>query len=165
MIKTTFETIWEKSLETVARQNGAVDGDLHRVRTAAKNLLVAAGWAQPSGDCSFVSDADLQACVSAAVPAVTRAAKQAESERRLAPPTPGLSPTKRQIMAGAETVELTSAQLTASAFSPQMAQVGDRCPRCSGSMEPVGLVNERAGLYCVRDRVVLPLASEQAVRS
>ena len=172
-LNASFESVWSTSLEPKARALGAIDGDLDRVRAAAKSLMITAGWTNNTGDCSFVNEGDLSNCLSATVQLVENTTKSVVAQRRVVTAKAGFGPTKAQVVAGsaralvsasAPTVELTSTQVAASNFAPAMARVGDRCPRCSGSMEPVGLVNERAGLYCPRDRVVLPLPADQSVR-
>lgn len=172
-LNATFESVW-KELEPKARALGAIDGDIDRVAIAARNLMITAGWASRDGTCDFVSDTDRATCLKATSEVVENTTKLVVAQRRVVHARPGFGVTKAQVLAGgaratisaqvASTVELTSTQIAANAFAPGFAKVGDRCPRCSGSMEPVGLVNERAGLYCPRDRVVLPLSADQSVR-
>jgi hypothetical protein len=175
-IKTSFEQLWAGELEAKARAAGAIDGDIPRIRSAAKNLLISAGWAETTGECHFLSDGDKGACLTAAAETIERTTGQLVSERNLVRATtqPGFSPTKTQVLAGSaqaavsagvETMVLESVQqVSAGSFTPACAKLGDRCPRCSGSMETVGLVNDKASIYCTRDRVVLPLSSDYSMR-
>lgn len=173
-LSASFESVWKENLEPKARALGAHDADLDRARTAAKNMMIAAGWATVDGKCEFISENDLKNCLETTTPVVEKATQTAMADRRVVTAQTGFVPTKAQVVAGAakalvsagaEPVELTSAQVTTASNSlAGLAAVGDRCPRCSGSMDPVGLVNDRAGLYCPRDRVVLPLPANQTVR-
>lgn len=176
--KQSFESLWSRHLEPKAKAHGVRDGDVSKVRTAVKNLLVTAGWADQNGATSFGSIKDFNACLSAATQTIDRVAPPLAAERKLTTVRAGFTPTKSQMLAGsavalpAATGEWTpvtlesvpEVQVAAVTFSPLLAKLGDKCPRCSGSMQPVALVNDRAALYCNRDRVVLPLPPEQTMR-
>lgn len=153
----TFDSFWQ-SLEGTAKDLGVTDGDLPQLRTSVKSVLVAAGWADPSGKTEFLSASDEKACRAAAETEVSRLAPALAQARQLVF-TSGFHPTKNSLSAASAPVvtEMTSAQTVTSSFQPQMAKVGDSCPRCSGPMQAVGLVNDRSALYCPKDRVVEPL--------
>jgi hypothetical protein len=168
-IKSSFSQVWSKHLEAKAREAGAIDGDIPRLQNSAKNLMVSAGWTSPDGQCDFVSPQDLSACVQAAAEEIASTAQKLAGERRLRRLPVGSTTTKSQVTSGSAhqigaAAELSSAQTTSSSAMPIMAKPGDRCPRCSGSMRSLGLVNDRAGLYCQRDRVVLPLSADFQMR-
>lgn len=159
----TFDNFWT-SIEAKAKELGVVDGDLPQVRTAVKNVLVTAGWADISGAVNFLSDKDKAAAVSAATAEVQRLSPTIAQSRKLTFNS-GFQPTKNSLSANTTTsLEMSNVQSVSSNFAPQMAKVGDACPRCSGSMQPVGLVNERSALYCPKDRVVMPLPAGVSLR-
>lgn len=174
-IKTTFDDLWKKGLENDARSLGVIDGDLPKVRSKVKNVLIRAGWATAAGDVDFVTDMDAANALQAARKELNRVSERLVAERKVvrASKTPGMAPTKAQVLnasaesltPGPQQVHLESTQHAVEAsFLPKMAQVGDRCPRCHGSMTPVGLANSRGGLYCTKDRVVVPLSADTQVR-
>lgn len=157
MTKEDFESVWKNVLVPKASALGAVDGDLDKLRSKVKNYLASAGWVLPSGEMSFVSKTDKASCLSAAADQIARVVPTLVESRRV---------TRMQVTAATVSANFVSdpaAHVSASAL-PGMASMGDRCPRCSGSMEPVGLVNDRVGLYCTRDRVVLPLPEGTQLR-
>jgi len=160
-IKLSFSDLWATHLEAKALAAGAVDGDFQSIRVAARNVLVSAGWDDGQGALNFVSNTDLASCIKAAVEAVETSAHLASHHRLAAraQPVVGASATKAQVLSAYSMAEFTSAQKApVASFSPLMAKPGDRCPRCSGSMEPVILVNDKPAVYCTKDRVVLPLS-------
>lgn len=159
----TFDNFWS-SIEAKAKELGVVDGDLPQVRTAVKNVLVTAGWADVSGIVNFLSDNDKAAALSAATAEVQRLSPAISQSRKLTL-TAGFQPTKNSLSANTTTtLEMSNVESVSSSFTPQMAKVGDACPRCSGSMQPVGLVNDRSALYCPKDRVVMPLPTGVSLR-
>jgi len=159
----TFDNFWS-SIEAKAKELGVVDGDLPQVRTAVKNVLVTAGWADVSGIVNFLSDNDKAAALSAATAEVQRLSPAISQSRKLTL-TAGFQPTKNSLSANTTTtLEMSNVESVSSSFAPQMAKVGDACPRCSGSMQPVGLVNDRSALYCPKDRVVMPLPTGVSLR-
>jgi hypothetical protein len=171
----TFDKLWNQGMADDARRLGVVDGDLSRVRSKVKNLLIDAGWAKADGAVEFVTEQDAANALQAAHKVLTSAAASFSAQRKVVKASVGHSPTRAQVLSGSTissavsndpvTVNLTSANtVDAGSFNPEMGKVGDRCPRCHGSMEPVGLVNDRAGLYCPRDRVVSPLPAGTQVR-
>jgi hypothetical protein len=164
-----FDNLWTSDLEAKAKGLGVIDGDLPRVRAAVKNALVSADWAANDGSLTFLSENDRNNAVKAALDVLTTVSQRASADRRVTVKPTGSSPTKSQVLlastAGAPTTAFASVTpVRNGAFTPDVAKAGDKCPRCSGSMEPVGLVNDRAGLYCSRDRVVLPLSAASSVR-
>lgn len=161
-ISSTFESFWQ-SLEVKAKELGVGDGDLPQLRSGVKNVLVAAGWSNTSGKLEFLSASDQSACEAAAMAEMQRVAPAMAQSRKLTF-TSGFNPTKHNLSASTTTTEMASVSPVTSAFSPMMAKVGDTCPRCSGSMQAVGLVNERSALYCPKDRVVMPLPSGVTLR-
>jgi hypothetical protein len=159
----TFDNFWS-SIEAKAKELGVVDGDLPQVRTAVKNVLVTAGWADVTGIVNFLSDNDKAAALSAATAEVQRLSPAISQSRKLTL-TAGFQPTKNSLSANTTTtLEMSNVESVSSSFTPQMAKVGDACPRCSGSMQPVGLVNDRSALYCPKDRVVMPLPTGVSLR-
>jgi hypothetical protein len=161
----TFDNFWS-SIEAKARELGAVDGDLPQIRIAVKNVLVTAGWADVSGIVNFLSETDKASALSAATAEVQRLSPALTQARKLTF-TAGFQPTKGSLSASASAspvLEMSNVESVSSSFSPQMAKVGDACPRCSGSMQPVGLVNDRSALYCPKDRVVMPLPTGVSLR-
>jgi hypothetical protein len=159
----TFDNFWS-SIEAKARELGAVDGDLPQIRSAVKNVMVTAGWADVSGSVNFLSKSDKASALSAATAEVQRLSPAITHARKLTF-TAGFQPTKGSLSASASPVlEMSNVESVSSSFSPQMAKVGDACPRCSGSMQPVGLVNDRSALYCPKDRVVMPLPTGVSLR-
>ena len=160
-ISGTFENFWQ-DLERKAKDQGVGDGDLSQVRRAVKNVLIAAGWADAAGNVEFLSEADKTACKAAADAEVARVVP-AMAQARTLNFTAGFHPTKNALQASTAT-EMTAVSPVSAAFNPVLAKVGDKCPRCEGSMQAVGLVNERAALYCPKDRVVMPLPSGVSLR-
>lgn len=160
-ISGTFEQLWQ-DLEVSAKTAGIIDGDLDIVRSSVKNLLVTAGWADPSGVVSFVSTSDQATCVEAAKTELARLAPTLSTQRKLVTAELSSHQNKMQVLSAGAATDFTGTGVSASA--PTMAKAGDRCPRCSGAMEPVGLVNDRAALYCDKDRVVLPLPFGTSLR-
>jgi hypothetical protein len=159
----TFDNFWS-SIEAKAKELGVVDGDLPQVRTAVKNVLVTAGWADVSGGVNFLSDNDKAAALSAATTEIQRLSPTISQSRKLTF-TAGFQPTKNRLSANTTTtLEMSNVESVSSSFTPHMAKVGDACPRCSGSMQPVGLVNDRSALYCPKDRVVMPLPTGVSLR-
>lgn len=176
----TFDKLWNQGMADDARKLGVIDGDLLTVRSRVKALFVSAGWAQPDGTVEFVTEQDAANALQAAREVVEKTSTRLAAERKVVrahPVSAGTTPTKMQVLSGnarpidhineagssSAVLHSTGAVATAS-FNPKMGQVGDRCPRCHGSMEPVGLVNERGALYCSRDRVVQPLPDGTQVR-
>lgn len=172
----TFNKLWKQGMEDDARRLGVIDGDLAAVRAKVKNTLVSGGWANAEGNVEFVTEQDAANALQAAQKTLIAASERLAKERKVVRTSSGVTPTKASVLSAStvhvdpsekRVVNLTSAGNThvdASAFSPKMGEVGDRCPRCRGSMDPVGLVNDRAGLYCTRDRVVVPLPTGTQVR-
>lgn len=163
----TFENFW-LPLEAKAKAVGVKDGDLTAVRASVKNLLVTAGWSDSAGNTSFLSASDQASCLAAAEAEVSRVAPTVAASRKLVVSS-GFHPTKASVSAGISPpmtlTEMSSVPtVSASNFRPEMGKAGDRCPRCSATMEPVGLVNDRAALYCAKDRVVTPLPSGTSLR-
>lgn len=163
----TFDNFWQP-IEAKAKALGVSDGDLPHVRSSVKNVLIASGWADPAGAVNFLSDTDKGACLAAAEAEVARLAPAMNQSRKLTF-SAGFQPTKHNLSASTTTApgaftEMANVQTVSSNFSPTMAKVGDACPRCSGAMQPVGLVNDRAALYCPKDRVVQPLPSGVSLR-
>ena len=170
-ISGTFEELWQSGMEANAKDLGVLDGDLATVRSKVKNLLIRAGWAQSDGSVGFVSDLDHANALQACRKELNAAADKLVSERKVvrASAVPGSTPTKEQVLSASSNVpqEATlypSAIVDASSALPKIGHIGDRCPRCSASMQPVGLANNKAALYCTQDRVVVPLASDITVR-
>lgn len=166
MIKTTFDLLWKKGLENDAKNLGVIDGDLGTVRAKVKNLFVSAGWAEPDGTASFVSDLDFANALQAARAELNKVAPFIAATRKVEAirASAGGSPTKSQVVAGKSlsasaevTLQSTGNLVTAATFAPKMGQVGDKCPRCNSQMDPVMLANKQPAIYCVRDRVVTPL--------
>jgi hypothetical protein len=172
MAKTTssFDHLWTSELEAKAKSLGVIDGDLPRIRATVKNTLISADWAANDGTVTFSSEEDRNNAIKAAVDVLTIASQRTAAERRVVvKPTVGSAPTKSQVLlasAGGDALTAFSSVSTVrtGAFAPEMAKAGDKCPRCNSSMEPIGLVNDRAALYCSRDRVVLPLSASSSVR-
>jgi hypothetical protein len=156
----TFDSFWQ-SIEADVKDLGISDGDLAHARSSVKSVLVAAGWADPSGSVNFLSESDKASCKAAAEAEVARLAPVMNQSRKLSF-SAGFQPTKNSLTASTTTAagaftEMANVQTVSSNFSPALAKLGDACPRCSGTMQPVGLVNDRAALYCPKDRVVQPL--------
>jgi len=172
----TFDNLWNKGMASDARSLGVRDGDLHTVRSKVKNLLVGSGWATPDGKVEFVTEQDAANALLAARNVIEEASATLSASAKIVVASAGTSPTKQQVLSGSakatvvssgtEQVTLTStnSEVVNAAFHPKMAQAGDRCPRCHGAMEPVSLANERGGIYCRQDRVVLPLPTGTQVR-
>jgi hypothetical protein len=146
------------AVEPRARELGAQDSDVSELRSKVRNLVIAAGWGDIAGNLAFVSDSDQKNCISAAMTlvddeTVPLVAKRVRSNRKIrvgyaASPTGG------------------SAAISASTFAPVGAQTAalpdpvtpdTRCPRCASAMSTVGLANDGVGIYCSKDRIVLPL--------
>ena len=168
-ISGSFDNLWTSELEAKAKAFGVIDGDLSRIRATVKNALISADWALNDGSLLFSSENDKANAVKAAVEVLSAASQRQVAERRVTVrPTVGSSPTKAQVLqasTGVDSMSFSSVSTVKSgSFSPDMAKAGDKCPRCSGAMDPVGLVNDRAALYCPRDRVVLPLPPASSVR-
>lgn len=174
--KTTFAALWDK-LEPKAKAAGVLDGDLGEVRSSVKNVLISGGWTDAHGVVTFLSDRDQVTALTAAVETIKNVAPVLADQRQAVRASVGFTPTKAQVLSGSATspvtaaptpVALSSIQNPAaaptSAFAPVMAKIGDKCPRCSGAMEPVALANDRAGIICMRDRVVLPLPPDFSVQ-
>lgn len=161
-ISSSYEDFWQV-LEAKAKELGLTDGDLPHVFTAVKNVVVSAGWADQTGAMSFLSESDKEACVQASFAEIERIAPKLEHERKLTFKS-GFSPTKSNLKPGTTTAQISSTGTLSSSSLVAMGKPGDRCPRCSGSMQPVGLVNDKAALYCPKDRVVLPLAGDASIR-
>jgi len=169
----TFDEIWNQGMEANAKALGVRDGDLPKVRAKVKNLFISAGWASPEGDVEFVSQLDAANALQAARKELSRVAERVAHEGKVVRATAGTTPTKSQVLSasagsdptGPTTATIhTSHTIEAGAFAPKMGKVGDRCPRCMGSMEPVGLANGKGAIYCTRDRVVVPLSQDTQVR-
>lgn len=163
-ISSNFESFWQ-SLEPKAKGTGMSDGDLAHARSSVKNVLVAAGWSDSSGRIEFLSSADQAACENAALAEVQRIAPSLVQSRKLVF-TDGFHPTRHSLSAQTQP-QAALAEMTpvvSSNFHPTLAKVGDNCPRCSGAMQAVGLVNDRSALYCPKDRVVMPLPSGVSLR-
>ncbi len=164
----SFDQLWTSDLEAKAKALGALDGDLPRVRATVKNALISADWASNDGSLRFSSDNDQNNALKAAVEAMTSASQRAAAERKVTVKHAGVAPTRSQVLLASASAPPTTfssvSPVRTGAFSPESAKAGDKCPRCNSMMEPVGLVNERAALYCSRDRVVLPLSAESSVR-
>ncbi len=167
-----FNHLWQTILEPKAKDMGLIDGDMPKVRSAVKNMMVSAGWSDVEGKVDFISAEDLNAGMEASLDIIKVIGPTLVASRRVTH-RHGFTPTKTQIVdttvspvvqASVEPVELTSTQSVTAAFHPEMGKVGDRCPKCSGSMEPVALVNERGAIMCQRDRVVTPLPIGYSVR-
>lgn len=154
MKKDTFENLWTNILSAKAASAGVSDGDLDEVRSSVKSALVSAGWVESSGACSFLSNTDKGNCLTAAAEQIQRVAPNLVNNRKV---------TRMQVMSASATTDFAPNNAV-SASLPGMAKVGDRCSKCSGTMDVVGLVNDRAGLYCSRDRVVLPLPSGTSLK-
>lgn len=168
-ISGTFDQLWTSDMESKAKALGVIDGDLHRVRASVKNLLVTAGWAANDGSLSFTSETDRSNAITASMQVLTSTAQRTAAERRVTVAPRGSTPTKASILqasaaAPPQSASFSSASPVRVASFPALAKVGDRCPRCNGNMDPVGLVNDRGALYCPRDRVVLPLSPDVSVR-
>ncbi len=162
----TFESFWAQNLEPKAKAHGVVDGDLSRIRGAVKNLLISAGWATVEGAMTLSSDKDAANCLTAAAASVDATAPFVAAERKVVRVSAGSTPTKGMLRASADgdSVVDFASQTTVNPEFPVLASVGDACPRCKGSMEPVALANNKAAVYCNRDRVVLPLPANLEVR-
>jgi len=170
----TFDKLWNRGMADDARRLGVVDGDLASIRSKVKNRLIDAGWAKADGTVEFVTEQDAANALKAAQDTLVAAASKVTTERKVVRASVGTSPTRSQVLSGSarpigsqpNVATLMSANTTvdAGSFNPEMGKVGDRCPRCHGSMAPVGLVNDSAGLYCPRDRVVQPLPAGTQVR-
>jgi hypothetical protein len=167
----TFEGIWKDGLEGDAQKAGVRDGDLHRVRARLKALFIRAGWATPEGNVDFVSEEDAANALIAARRELDTVASKVAHEGRVTRSVAGSSPTKSQVLSAAMRSEQQMATLHSSpqnevsgSFAPRMGQTGDHCPRCSSAMEPVRLANQRAALYCTRDRVVIPMSPDTQIR-
>jgi len=167
----SFDNLWTSELEAKAKSLGVIDGDLSHIRASVKNALISADWVEKDGTLSFSSENDRTNALKAAVDVLTVNSQRAAAERKVVVrPTAGTSPTKSQVLLASATSASPTAFSSVSpvrtgAFAPEMAKPGDKCPRCNSTMEPVGLVNERAALYCSRDRVVEPLSAASSVRT
>ena len=165
----TFEDMWRQGMEEDARKLGVRDGDLPKVRAKVKNLFISAGWGKADGSLEFVSQLDAANALQAAKKELSAVAERVAQQSKVVQAAAGTTPTKSQVLsASSDTPKLatlhSSHTLEAGAFAPKMGSVGDRCPRCHGSMEPVGLANGKAAIYCIRDRVVTPLPQDTQVR-
>lgn len=167
----SFDNLWTSELEAKAKGLGVIDGDLPRIRASVKNALISADWVTNDGTVTFSSENDKSNALKAAVEVLTISSQRTTAERRVVVrPQAGMSPTKSQVLlassaSAAPTGFSSVSPVRNGAFSPEMAKAGDKCPRCNSTMEPVGLVNERAALYCSRDRVVEPLSADSSVRT
>ena len=170
-INTTFDSLWKQGLEGDAKNLGVIDGDLPQVRNRVKNLFVSAGWTKPDGTTEFVSNQDCANALQAARTELNKVAPLVAAQRKVAAiraSTAGATPTKSGVLSASVagsapatqqvTLQSTGAEVAAASFAPNMGKVGDKCPRCYGHMEPVKLANNRAAIYCTRDRVVTPLS-------
>lgn len=156
-MKTTFAYLWENGLEADAKRSGVIDGDLPKVRSKVKSMLISAGWCTPGGDVEFVSDEDYANCLQRAGKELARVSALVSSVRKAEALSANAgSPTRAQVLAGADVPLQTK---VSGGFSPAMGEVGDPCPRCQGPMQVVAIANSRAALYCTRDRVVTPLGA------
>lgn len=163
--KNTFDAIWQQ-MEPNARELGIRDGDLPRIRSKVKSLFISAGWANKEGVVEFMNDLDAATALQAARKELERTARLVASEEAASKlvARAGSTPTKAQVLSASSSVSLHSTGVSSGSFSPRMGSVGDRCPRCHGSMEPVGLANGKTAIYCTKDRVVLPLSPEDSAR-
>lgn len=164
MKKTTMESFWA-GIEGRARELGAQDSDVAQLRSKTKNLLISADWSDTSGNVTFSSDNDEKNAISAAVNLIeeetgTIIAKRVRNNREI---RMGYSPSSSAITAGANPAELQASTFRPAAESAQMSALpgpvtmDTRCTRCGGAMQATVLVNNGTGLYCSKDRIVLPL--------
>lgn len=144
----SFEDIWGTTLVAKAKSAGVRDGDLDQVRSSVKNMLVSSGWVTADGKTNFLSSVDANAALSAATSHLEKVAEPLVQASKV---------TRAQVIQASMMTDFHSAGTSVVAGLPGVATVGDRCTKCSGAMDVVSLVNDRVGLYCTRDRVVLPL--------
>jgi hypothetical protein len=154
ILKSSVEKVYQ-TIETEAKGNGVRDGDMDAVYRVVKATLVDAGWATSGGEVSFVSAEDAQNAMGAVRDAVLTLSKGLANRKVVL--QPGSQPTKNHVSSASAVSFQSVPQAVAGGFHATMAKVGDTCPKCNGSMQQVLLVNERSGLYCSKDRVVLPL--------
>jgi len=164
--KFSFDPYWNERLVPTAMKLGAIDGDLPRIRTAVKNTLITSGWANVHEMVEVTSLNDYNACLKAALDTVARVTPNLVASRTVVKKTAGMAPTKAALSASAQpqSVVLQSTQHIAASF-PTTAHAGQTCPRCNSIMSAVTLANDQGAVYCRRDRVVLPLPSDHAVRT
>lgn len=113
-------------------------------RAAARVLAMDVGWCDAAGNTSFISAADEAECIA-------RIAEVAADKTRHA------QVSRASLSAKAMAPEDKPVAISASSAVPMLAKIGDRCSACGGPTIPVGLANDRLGLYCTNDRVVHPL--------
>lgn len=156
----TYDDVW-MGLEKAAKAEGANDKDLETMRSKVKSFLVDCDWVTPDGEVTVVSVRDKAAMIKAASDQVQRLLPAVVGTRLAASiqANVGFAPTKGQVVAGSTTFSSLLREASSNNNLPMLASVGDRCPKCSSSMKVVRLVNDKAGLFCTSDRVVLPLAT------
>lgn len=147
----SIEDFWTANFEGRAREHRLPQPATDALRAAVKGTLIDAGWASPDGTLTFSSKADATAAYRASLrrfqPLAERLAREAQVRFTGAPMRASVS----------ASAEVPFTPVSGAAFHPGVPSVHDKCPRCSSAMEPVRLVNDRVGIFCSKDRVVLPL--------
>lgn len=159
--KTTWSAFWG-SIEDTARKSGAVDVDLVALANSTRNLLISAGWCGVDNTVVFSSENDRANAVAAATDHVKDQTPIVVGGRirqnRVIRAGYELSPSQAKDHATLSASNFMPVENTAAVSPlPGLADTGSKCPRCEGSMVVVGLVNDKAAVYCLKDRIALPL--------
>jgi hypothetical protein len=158
-MRSTFEKVWYKVKERAGIHASVADDDkdIVRLRASVKDILAVGGWLK-GGEANFASADDYRAAVAAGV---------AEIKRLTATNLQGGHASGQWL--GASTSGLSAATpnfntVAKGAFNPVMASMGERCPKCNSIMSAVGLANSKMAVFCVNDRITIPMAPVESSR-